>query len=311
MLVIEMNPVRALILYVSIIFVGGALLAPWLYRAAQWAAEFSPLFQSLAEKPFHRYVSRSLLVLAIGGLWPFLRLIGIRTWNHAGIKRAEFGWKHLRLGMLLGFASLALIVFIALVWNARTLNTQHTQARILGHLFNASLAAVVVSILEEILFRGAIFGSLRKAISWQTALFVSSFIYAIVHFLGRPEPVDSIEWTSGFIALGAMVQNFTEIGKLMPGLVNLTLAGAILGWAYQRTGTLHLSIGLHAGWIFWLKSYGFLFSENAPTQRWFWGTNKLIDGWLATLILLTLLGYLVRRSFRTKDKPGEATSKPD
>lgn len=305
-----MNPFRTLIIYIALIFLGGALLAPWLFWAVQWAAEVSSIIQPLAEKPFHRFVSRSLLILALAGLWPFLRLIGTRTWNDVGIRRFASEWRFVRQGLFLGFATLAVIVLIVLVWDVRTLNDRHTASRIFEHVCNAAIAAFVVSILEEVLFRGAIFGSLRKAVSWRTALLVSSFIYATVHFLGRPEPTDPVEWTSGFIALGAMVQNFANFEKLIPGLVNLSLAGAILGCAYQRTGTLHFSIGLHAGWIFWLKSYGFLFKERDPLQPWFWGTNKLIDGWLATLVLLVLFVFLMTRVFRTEDNTGDSTPKP-
>ncbi|MGH7991307.1 MAG: hypothetical protein ACREDS_14100, partial [Limisphaerales bacterium] len=59
----------------------------------------------------------------------------------------------------------------------------------------------------------------------------------------------------------------------------------LLGLAYQRTGNLFFSIGLHAGWIFWLKTYG-AFTVAAPrTAIWFWGGGKMIDGWLAFFVL--------------------------
>jgi hypothetical protein len=76
---------------------------------------------------------------------------------------------------------------------------------------------------------------------------------------------------------------------LVPGFFNLALAGALLGLAYQRTGNLYFSIGLHAGWIFWLKSYG-AFTAAAPgASEWFWGTSKMIDGWLAFFVLALML----------------------
>jgi CAAX protease family protein len=55
--------------------------------------------------------------------------------------------------------------------------------------------------------------------------------------------------------------------------------------AYQRSGNLYFSVGLHAGWIFWLKSYGFLTNPGVAGNAWFWGSRKLIDGWLAFLVL--------------------------
>ncbi|MDA1272585.1 MAG: CPBP family intramembrane metalloprotease [Verrucomicrobia bacterium] len=300
-----MRPIRAILVYILSVFVGGALLAPWLYGAAQGLAQLSPSLQFLAEKPFHRYVSRSLMLIAVAGLWPFLRAIGIRSWIDLGIRRDPLGWRAVSHGFLLGFGSLALIVFIALLCDARSLAYQHTSARILRHLFNAGLAAIVVSLLEEVLFRGAIFGGLRRVMAWQHSLWVSSFIYALVHFLGRAEPVESIRWTSGFLALGTMAAGFIHFQELVPAFVNLALVGMILGIAFQRTGTLYFSIGLHAGWIFWLKSYGFLFAEKGSPMRSVWGSNKLIDGWLAMPILLLLLGFVLRRHFARDSDPAK------
>jgi len=79
---------------------------------------------------------------------------------------------------------------------------------------------------------------------------------------------------------------------IFPGFraeASLTLAGILLGLAYQRTGNLYFSIGLHAGWIFWLKVYG-AFTAGAPhAATWFWGTGKMVDGWLALWVLLFTL----------------------
>src|SRR5262249_5199828 len=80
----------------------------------------------------------------------------------------------------------------------------------------------------------------------------------------------------------------------VPGFLNLTLAGVILGLAYQRSGSLHFSIGLHAGWIFWLKTYGFATVETAADSVWFFRTGKLINGWLAFVVLTALLVVISR-----------------
>ena len=72
---------------------------------------------------------------------------------------------------------------------------------------------------------------------------------------------------------------------LVPGFFVLTLAGMILGLAFQRTENLYCSLGLHAGWIFWLKFYGYLTVARPGGNPWFWGTSKLIDGWLALILL--------------------------
>jgi hypothetical protein len=53
-----------------------------------------------------------------------------------------------------------------------------------------------------------------------------------------------------------------------------------------------MSIGLHAGWIFWLSAYRLL-TQNAPgASPLIWGSDKLIDGWLPFFLLtLVLAGF--------------------
>ena len=114
-------------------------------------------------------------------------------------------------------------------------------------------------------------------------------IYALVHFLQHAELTGPVAWNSGLILLPRMLGGFADFHALVPGFFNLTLAGILLGLAYQRTGNLYFSIGLHAGWIFWLITYD-AFTTSAPrAATWFWGTGKLIDGWLALIVLVVTL----------------------
>ena len=140
----------------------------------------------------------------------------------------------------------------------------------------------------------AALGGLRRLLPWKVALGISSAVYALVHFLQRSELTGPVRWNSGLALLPQILAGFADWHQLVPGFFNLTLAGILLGLAYQRTGNLYFSIGLHAGWIFWLKIYGAFTTAAAPAVSWFWGTGKMIDGWLALVVLsltLALLNY--------------------
>ena len=130
---------------------------------------------------------------------------------------------------------------------------------------------------------------------------MSSAVYALVHFFDKPESPREIHWTSGLALLPSMLRGFGRVEQVVPGLFNLGLAGALLALAYQRTGNLYFSIGLHAGWIFWLKSYGLLTRESSGAGAWFWGTGKLIDGWLA-LVVLALVFLVVLKLPARQDR---------
>jgi len=295
-----MRPVRSLVIYMVVIFLGGALLAPWLYWLIQWAAGHFSRFEHLAEQPFRRFLNRSLLALAVIGLWPFLRSVGANSWPAVGLVKPAGQWRHLAVGLALGFGSLAGVAVLAIVTDGRRLELDLPPAALLARFCKAGVSAVIVAVLEELLFRGALFGALRKTFHWFTALVVSSVLYAIVHFFQKAPSPPEITWTSGLELLPRMLAGFAEVETLLPEFVSLWVAGMILALAYQRTGTLYFSIGLHAGWIFWLKSYGFLTNSQAEAGTWFWGTAKLVDGWLALIVLTLVLIFLWHSQKRTE-----------
>jgi membrane protease YdiL (CAAX protease family) len=287
-----MRPLRALGIYLVAVFLGGALLAPCLYWLAQ---SMAGTFPHLAESPFHRFVNRAVLVLALVGIWPLLRSLGARSCRDLGLVTIRGHWPRLGAGLALGFASLALVAAAALLAGARVTSPHAWQASLVTKLLGAALTALVVAVLEEILFRGALFGSFRRAMSWPAALLLSSSIYAIVHFMQSAKLEGTVTWHSGLEVLPRMLQGFADLHQIVPGFFNLTLAGALLAYAYQRTGNLWFSIGLHAGWIFWLKSYGILTREAAGANTWFWGTSRLINGWFALFVLAVALVVLRRQ----------------
>jgi len=290
-----MRPILALVIYLVFVFAGGALLAPGLWWLTQAGAQDFP---NIAGAPFHRFVDRSLLILALGGLWPLLGALGATSRREIGIIPPYGQSKKLFGGLLLGFLSLAIVAGTAIGFGDRLLAQNLTAHKIVGTILGAMITAALVATLEEILFRGGIFGGLRRMLYWPIALVVSSLVYALVHFLQRTELVGAVTWHSGFDLLPQMLRGFADLHALVPGFFSLTLAGILLGLAYQRTGNLYFSIGLHAGWIFWLKTYG-TFTTDAPGARtWFWGGSKMIDGWLAFFVLavtLAILKFLLRQ----------------
>jgi hypothetical protein len=238
-------------------------------------------------------VDRSLLLIALAGLWPLLRALGAVSWREIGLGAPAGQWKRLGGGLLLGFGSLAVLAVLALVTHQRVWTPPLPAGKITGVLLGALGTAALVGTVEEILFRGGIFGGLRRVLPWILALIISSAIYALVHFLQPAALAGPVHWNSGLLLLPLKLAGFADGHRLVPGFFCLTLVGVMLGLAYQRTGNLYFSIGLHAGWIFWLKSYGAFTVAAAPAVSWFWGTDKLIDGWLAFIVLSAVLAGFV------------------
>jgi hypothetical protein len=188
---------------------------------------------------------------------------------------------------MLGFASLALAAAVPVMAGIREWHFEDSASAVTRHLFNAALSAVVVSILEELLFRGAVYGALRRAHGATVAVVGSAVLYSVVHFFDRPAPPPSVDAWTGWTTLGAMLHGFTQWDRMIPGFLSLAVAGGILAWIRERTGSLTVGIGLHTGWIFWLKSFGALTRGlPGPSSAAYWGSAKLYDGWPACGILI-------------------------
>jgi hypothetical protein len=286
-----MRPIRSLLIYFAVVFPGGALLAPCLYWLTQWAAGQWPALGGLAASPFHRFLDRALLGLALIGLWPLLRRCGMLQWRALGLGKQRRPATDVLRGFCVGLASLACVAVLAVAAHGRILAPWQSGTQLVRGLLGAAIAAAIVAVIEEILFRGALFGVLRKAMPWPGALAVSSAVYSAVHFIQSTDQAGTIRWYSG---LTLLLEMFRHGPPLVPAFFTLFVAGACLALAYQRTGALYFSIGLHAGWIFWLKSYKLVTQPAPGSSPALWGTDKLVDGWLALGILGVVLWAISR-----------------
>ncbi|HYE31969.1 MAG TPA: CPBP family intramembrane glutamic endopeptidase [Methylomirabilota bacterium] len=294
--------------YLIAVFIGGAAVAPLLHKAVLALAPHSTLAQTLVGEPFHRYVARAFMVIAILGLWPLFRSLDLRSLKEAGLEWEPASRKQLLLGLVIGLGSLAPIALGELIFGIRSWDSERTTSAIQSHLLNAVLAAILVGFLEEVIFRSGIFGGLRKGHSFLMALVVSSALYALVHFFERATAPEKIDFASGFVVLGRMCRGFTDIEAFLPAFLNLWLAGAALALAYQNTGTIWLSVGLHGGWIFWLKTFSFFTRSTQDSPAPFWGTAKLIDGWAAFIVLLVLVFLFWRKGANVRPASGSIRS---
>lgn len=291
-----MRALRFLLLYLAAVFLGAALLAPWLWKLAHAAAGIAPSLEGLARQPFHRYVNRCLLVLALVGLWPLNKAFGTQDprdhgWNH------PWSWP-LAQGTLLGGAALASILLAALFRDAAAAHTHLALAPVVRRVFSSIATASIVAAIEEWLFRGIIHGALRRSLSFPATAAVTSLLYALVHFFDRPPAPTEVNAATGFWTLGEMLHGFLDTHLLVPGLVNLFIGGWTLALARERAGNLAFPIGIHAGWVLLIKSQSAFVTFAPDANTTFWGSHKIFDGYAASLALvlqLVVVHRLMRR----------------
>jgi uncharacterized protein len=286
----------ALALYFVFVFVGAALIAPWVSFALQSMADapLDPPLKTVVNTPFRRVVNRCLLVLALIGIWPLIKALGFRSWQEIGIREDRPIPRDIGAGLLIGTILLALAAASSLVAGASQWDTsiQVSAQQITGSM----VTAIVVACIEGILFRGAIFTALRRTLNDAGAVWCSSSIYALLHFFAQPQDPAQIQWHSGFEILARMLRGFTEFETVIPGFLNLTLLGVIFTLAFKHSGALWMPIGIHAALIFWAKMFITATNPVPTANLWLWGTAKLVDGWFYFLLLsLVAFWFAYRR----------------
>jgi membrane protease YdiL (CAAX protease family) len=266
----------------------GAILAPPLFWVGNWIAGLGgPDF--LSETPFQRYFNRAVLVGFVILLWPTIKSLRVRSLREFGLRPDPYKWRHLAVGLLASFLVMVILGAILIA-----LDVYHFKDEPPYHkLIKVVTSAAGASVLEELVFRGAIMGLVMRSASKWTALFFSSALYSIVHFLKSRDQLiapEDVNWLSGFVILPNSFWQFGEPFLLLSGFTTLFLLGWILGYATLKTHALWFSIGLHAGAI--LGKFGFtkLTKRDEEIFPWF-GTDMIIG--VGPLLTLTVLGLFV------------------
>ena len=174
------------------------------------------------------------------------------------------GKRQLRFGLLLGTGTLGAMLLLGLATGACRIDITPDRLKLWRTVLGFLPAAVLVSVLEELVFRGLILQSLL-AFSKPLAVAASSALYAIVH-LKTPTPT---------------MATWLELGGLF-------LLGSVLAFSYFRTRQLTLAIGLHAVLAYGARVNKLILDIPDSPVSWFIGTSRLVNGlagWLALLVM--------------------------
>lgn len=268
------------------LFLGAIVLGPLIFFALhRWV-------------PFHRAMDRALLVSALAALawaWPQLQWSAWWPWRRNAISQVLLG---------LFIALLSVQTILALDAGMGGLKWAVLTASARTHVFlSAAIAALLVPVAEETIFRGFLQTELSRRLGFRWGWLLAALVYALAHFLRIPDWVDRapVHLWSGASALGAAFLPLAH-GDFFSGRgANLLLIGLILGGMFRRTGTLWLNYGLHAGWIVGLLLASGL---SRPARVTWWTGDGLLSSPLTTLVLAVLGWWLWRFYRRPQPLPG-------
>jgi membrane protease YdiL (CAAX protease family) len=279
-----------ILLYLVATVLIGALLAPplfWMAHAGAGHLHNAWVTAFVARTDFQRYFDRAVMIAALLLLAPLLRGLRIENFHYAlGLRRDRRGSRRMAGGFL---AALAMMLVLWGILFLTDVSRLHSHVKWGWLAWQVPVTAVVVSVLEEFLFRGALQGAVRKTTVDSFAMVAVAILFAAVHFLKPPGggmPAADIRWWSGLAVLPDTLWRFGQPGLLLGGFSTLLVAGLILGYARDRTRSLWMPIGLHAGWIVGEKG---LMAATRHSVAWPWLGPDLPNTLVGLGPLLTLM----------------------
>jgi uncharacterized protein len=268
------------------------ILTIWL--AVLMAAVASPWVQAwlapLKEIPLHRIFSRlTLLGVIIGIVW-LLRHYHLADRQTLGFDLT--GPRFLRrvgIGLIAGLALMVLAVVPLFLLDLRHWN-ERLPADIGAMVMLAAKGlgrGLIVALVEETLFRGALQGALQRQGARRLAIFAIPALYSAAHFIGRPVArlTDDVNAWSGFTVLHGFFASFSDPLRIADAFIALYFVGLLLALIRQRWGDIAGCIGLHAGFVAVILVFRKV-SSPAPVNDWSFlvgSFDGLLGLWIAAL----------------------------
>ena len=249
--------------------------------------------------PLVKTISKTTQVLLVLSLFPALNLLGFNR-KTLGFTLNRTFFKQLLQGAALGFISL-LPVFIALyALGVHVIDS--TKSTDLGFVLQkislALFTAVLIALIEESLFRGVIFLSLKQKINLRAALVISSFYYAALHFLQTKTQLPANEislWHSFAVALQAFANLLNP--RILSAFAALFMVGIFLALLRERA-SLAWCIGCHSSWVLQIKLSKEFFNTDvtAPYRGLVSDYDGVIGNFVTVWLLLLVCIYLTLKS---------------
>jgi membrane protease YdiL (CAAX protease family) len=283
----------------------------YLFTALLLAAMLTyPLMQTgwLDYEP-QRVMGRLAQLFILLGLWPFLWLMGVANRHALGVAPARADLlRAIRGGWLLGVAILGSLVLAELYLGVRIPDLDGLRPLSLLEKATAALiGGLLIGLLEELFFRGALYSAIRRRASVGAAAVGSAALYALVHFLKPHELPPGVvfdwagTWTMFLLVFVSLFQ-----WQHLDSLVALFSAGIFLALVRERSGHIGWTIGLHAGWVFVIQlSRRVTDGNEASSLAFLVGQYDGVIGWLAAFwIGLLAWGYWQITVWQAKRKRG-------
>lgn len=252
--------------------------------------------------PFRKIISKSTQVFLVLSIFPAMAWLKM-TKAELGFAPSKVFFKQLLQGLGLGLLTLLPIFILQYalginVWDESRVWSPGIIARSMAVTLGV---AVLISVIEEPLFRGILLMGLAKKMPVLAAIIVSATYYAALHFLNAKSLVapDNLQWYSGFGLLQEAAGNLLN-PEIRTAFCALLMVGVFLGVVRsQQPASLGLCIGCHSAWVWQIKMSKQLFNTDYNSEYLFLVSSydgvigPLVTAWL----LLAVLVFAAYRRF--------------
>ena len=292
-----MKPYKKLILLFLIIVFVSCILAPikkipldFMLEKAGFVADRVDYENGVYD--FGKVMRRILMLVALIVFIVFRKSLNFGTLITSGLKIRPGFFRQFLLGFLLAGLSLFIYYGFGLLSGAWVIHLDYDSAGvIILNIVKYALIGCLIGFMEEIFFRGFVLQSFMENMSVPMAVCACSLFYSILHFFKADVLVTTgFQPFVGFVTMAQFLKPlFLHFIKHLPAIIGLFLVGVVLSYAFIRTKSLYLSIGLHSGMVFMMKADGMFLVRVREKMGWLFGDSKLVTGILVWFFLICIL----------------------
>ena len=293
---------RAIIIFclfvVSAFFVGAIIAYP-----------LKLLLDPVLELAFRKYLTYATLIsgLIISGIYLQLyKSLSFKAFGYSG-KLLKF-LNSMFSGFIYGIIIMLIIEMLLFFLGIHEIDTNRSISisLVMERLTKAMLAGVLIGLVEESIFRGALFTGLYKQTGAVITVFFSSLVYSSVHFIRYRElPADTdISWLTGISMMPEAFRRFHE-WSIVDYFLTLFIFGVLLGLLRLKHRGIAACIGVHAGIVMLIKLADYFTNRTHNSNYEFLVSQyNSTFGWISfTVILLFTVFYIVKLIYSTPTKP--------
>lgn len=266
------------------------------------------LLDPVLDLAFRKYLTYATLIsgLIISGI--YLQIYGALSFKAFGYSEKLFKFLNSMVnGFVFGMIIMLIIEALLFLLGIHEIdaNRSLSVALVMERIAKAMLVGLLIGLIEESIFRGALFTGLYKQTGAIIAVFFSSLVYAAVHFIRyRDLPADTdIGWLTG---IGMMPETFRRFHEwsITDYFLTLFIFGVLLGLLRLKHRSIAACIGVHAGIVMLIKIADYFTNRTYNSNyEYLVSPYNSTFGWISfSVILLFTVFYYVKLKSRSTDK---------